>query len=153
MLTKLFKALRAVSLGIWLGAGVMTFIAAHYVFFGGFIDRNTAGDIMASILHAGGLMKLGLAAIALGSQFGLGAVTGEKPRKIGVTALVIATLSALVVALYVEPKLLELRAQFRNDPDLNNPAHQLFGKLHGGSMGLALLEMICVAAALICAVI
>ena len=155
MLTTLARAIRGVSLGIWLGAGVMTFIAAHYVFRGGFVSTTTAGDIMGAILHASGWMKIGLAVLALVSHAALCCDTsvGPKPRKFGFTMLVLATLLAMFVTLYLEPKMVELRGQFRGDPNLENPAHVLFGKLHGASMGLATLELIFVAAALICAVI
>ncbi|MEI6236738.1 MAG: DUF4149 domain-containing protein [Planctomycetota bacterium] len=155
MLTATLRAVRGLSVGIWLGAGVMTFIAAHYVFFGGFIDKTTAGDIMGSILHAGGWMKIGLAVLALGAHLVLkkDSTCCPKAEKTALVTLAIASLIAGVVALYLEPKMLELRAQFRNDPNLLNPAHVQFGKLHGASMGLALLELICIAITLICIVI
>ncbi len=155
MVLSLLRSLRGLSLGIWLGSGVMTFLVASYVFFGGFIDKNTAGDIMAPILHAGGIMKIGLAVVALGSHFGLGAqaASGPKAKKIGSAMLVLATLCVFVVVLYLEPMMLQLRPQFRNDSDLNNPAHRAFAKLHGASMGTSTLEILFIAVALICAVI
>lgn len=152
MLTKVARVIRGISLGIWLGAGVMTFIAAHYVFRGAFVNMTTAGDIMGAILHAAGWMKLGLAVLALSAHAAL-CRDPVKPRKFGFAMLVLATLLAMFVTLYLEPKMVELRGQFRGDPNLENPAHVLFGKLHGASMGLATLELIFVAAALICALL
>lgn len=155
MFSSVLRAIRAVSLSVWLGGGVMTFITAHYVFFGGYLDKTTAGDVMGAILHAAGLMKLGLAALALGAHFGLrgNPWTGRKPHKIEMITLLIASAIAVTVAFYLEPKMVELRAQFRGDDNLQNPAHVAFGKLHGASMGLSLLELICVTAAVICSVL
>ena len=150
MITSLARAVKGVSLGIWLGGGVMTFIAAHYVFNGGFVDKTTAGDIMGAILHAGGWMKVGLAGLALAAHLVLRRDASAKPRTFGFVALILATLLALIVTLYLEPKMVDLRAQFRGDPNPDNAAHATFRGLHGASMGGALLELILVAAALIC---
>lgn len=166
MLAILARVVRGLSLGIWLGAGVMTFIAAHYVFFGHyddaamtpFLDKSKAGDVMGAILHAGGWMKVGLAMLALVSHYlaGCGAGNescGTRARTTRWITLGAAALIALFVTLYLEPKMLDLRAQFKGDPDPANPAHVLFRSLHGGSMGLAVLELIFVAATLICVLI
>jgi len=144
-------ALRGASLAIWLGGGVMLLIVAQHVFFGGLVDKTTAGDIMASIFHTAGFLKIGLAAIALAAHFGLG--KDPKARKTGFIALLIATSIALFAALYLEPKMVELRTHFRGSENLNSEARQTFKALHGGSMGLALIELICTAVALICAVL
>ena len=150
------RAIRGLSLGIWLGAGVMTFITAHYVF-GLEPDRNKAGDIMGAILHTGGWLKLALAFLALSAQLVLrkNPAPGARSFKPGFVALCFAFALALFVTLYLEPKMVGLRAQIGtfNEANKELPERVLFGKLHGASMGLALLETILVAIALVCSLI
>lgn len=147
------RVVRGLSLGVWLGAVVMTFITAHYVFrFEA--DRNKAGDIMGAILHTAGWIKLALAALALGAQLVLRKNQASAPRsfKPGFIALCLAFALALLVTLYLEPKMVDLRAQIGTFSEANKelPERVLFGKLHGASMGLAVLETILVAIALVC---
>jgi hypothetical protein len=154
MMTKVARAIRGLSLGIWLGGGVMTFIVAQEVFFGGHLQSHEeAGDLMGAILHIGGWLKFGLAILALAAQFMLrdDPASGPKARKTALISLAIAALLVCVAVFYLEPTLVDLRAQFRGN--LENAAHAKFKSLHGASMGLSLLELILVTLALICAVI
>lgn len=139
----LARVVRGLSLGIWLGAGVMTFITAHYVF-GLAPDRNIAGSIMGAILHTGGLMKVGLAILAVGAHWG----TPQRSKKICTVMLFLAAALALFAAFYLEPKLVDLRSQFTDAKD--SPARLEFAKWHGISMGGALMEGIFVAIAFVC---
>ncbi len=152
MVTKLARAIRELSLGIWLGGGVMTFIVAQQVFKGGYIkSHDEAGDVMGAILHIGGWLKFGLAILALAAQFMLR--DDPKTRKPGTISLVIAALLVCVAVFYLEPTLVDLRAKFGGEASLAKAAHEKFSGLHGASMGLSLLELILVAAAIVCAAI
>jgi hypothetical protein len=150
MLTKLARALRAVSLAVWLGGGVMTFIVAQQVFKGGYIkSHDEAGDVMGAILHIGGWLKFGLAILALAAQWMLRA--DPTTRKFSTISLVIASLLVCVAVFYLEPTLIDLRSQFGGEASVAKAAHEKFSGLHGASMGLSLLELILVTAATICA--
>lgn len=146
MFQSLMRVIRGLSLGIWLGAGIMTFITAHYVF-GLAPDRNVAGYIMGAILHTGGLMKVGLAVLAIAAHFSL----PWRSKKLCTVTTLLAVTLALFAAFYLEPKLVDLRAQFTENKDA--PARLEFAKWHGVSMGSALIEGILVTIALICALI
>ena len=155
MLLKLFRALRGLSLAVWLGGGVMTFIAAVYVF--DIAGRKLGGDIFAPILHVGGVLKLALAALALLTH---GMLRGDptsgrtgRTHRIGFVTLALATVIVCVTMVHLEPTMVELRKQFLNDPNPENSAYLEFKKLHGLSMGLATLEMVLVAVTLVCVVI
>src|SRR5437870_4442555 len=116
MFQSIARVVRGVSLGIWLGAGIMTFITAHYVFDILKTDRTLAGGIMAPILHTGGLMKVGLAVLAMGAHF----CTPQRSKKFCTAALLLAAALAFIAAFYLEPKLVDLRAQFTDD--MSSPA-------------------------------
>ncbi len=148
MLASIARVVRGVSLGIWLGGLIMTFIAADQVFFRSGLDRATAGNVMGGILHVGGLMKVALAVLAVGSQIVLRKQNESPSRKRTITfvALLVAAALAFIAAFYLEPKLLELRAQFDTAPG----ARAEFSRFHGISMGMATLETVLVALALIC---
>ncbi|HLX64113.1 MAG TPA: DUF4149 domain-containing protein [Planctomycetota bacterium] len=154
---KFVRAIRGLSLAIWLGGSVMTFITAYYVFGVAGNDparHNLAGDIMGPILHFGGVMKLVLATLALAAH---GMLRGDGPdgrstsaHKTTYITLALAALIACFVVLYIEPKLVELRPQFMNDSSKDNPAHQQFAMWHGVSMGITSLETLLIAVALVC---
>lgn len=64
-LVSAIRALRAMCLGIWLGGIIMTFVAAPIIFSKLEPDRARAGMIVGEILHVAGVLKMGLALIAL----------------------------------------------------------------------------------------
>ena len=148
------RAIRGLSLGVWLGAGVMTFITAHYVF-GLEPDRNKAGDIMGAILHTGGQLKIALALLATLAQLQLRKQWPAFSEKLGALTLIVSLILAVTLVFYLEPKMVGLRAQIGtfNEANKDLPERVLFGKLHGTSMGLTLLETILVAIALVCSLI
>ncbi len=156
LMIRIARAVRGVSLALWLGGGVMTFIAAIYVF--RIAGNKLGGDIMAPILHVGGVMKLVLAALALLTH---GILRGDPAsgrsgftHRTGFVTLALATVIVLVAMVHLEPTMVSLREQFVNDPNqASNPAYAEFRKLHGISMGLATLEQILIAVTLICVVI
>ena len=149
MLLAAARVLRLWALGIWVGGGVMIFIVAHYVFTV-IQDRTLAGSVMAPILHTGGWLQVELAAVALvTTRFLWPEISWKKPKaKVLLAALVAATTMAVFMALWLEPRLVDLRAQFGGPNDIG--ARESFKQFHGLSMGLALLETICAAVALAC---
>jgi len=114
-------------------------------------------DITGAILHVSGWLKGHPSRSARWPhKTGLknDPAEGRTRWKVGAATLALATISACVILFVLEPKMLELRAQFMHDPNkANNPAYATFRQMHGTSMGLALLETIVVAIALICAVL
>src|SRR5258706_13006004 len=113
---KFVRAIRGLSLALWLGSGVMTFITAKYVFgITGKVNWNLAGDTMGAILHAGALMKLVLALLAVGSHQMLRESSARKPHTRALILLGLAAAIVCVSVFYIEPKLVELRGQFMHD--------------------------------------
>jgi hypothetical protein len=153
MVQTLARILRVVSLGLWAGGAAMTFIAAHYVF-SIETDRTMAGNIMAPILHVGGWLHVALAFIALAAALVVWPrreTAGRLFAKASFAALLGATLLALIMALWLEPHLVDLRTQIGvfTEATKDLPQRVEFRQLHGLSMGLALLETILAAVALV----
>ena len=115
-------------------------------------DRTKAGNIVGEILHSGGKVKtgLGLAALVLEAIIFYG-VAGARPagwRRYAPAAMLMAALSvALISTLWLEPKIHALRGEIQDfsEATKDDPSRVEFRKLHGLSMGLALLEGLLVA--------
>ena len=170
-LIRFARAIRGLSLAVWFGGGVMTFIAAYFIFrvagdpanqtlangIPKHILYRLAGDMTAPMLHFGAILKLVLAALALLTH---GVLRGDptsgrtgRTHRVGFLTLALATVIVCVILMQLEPAMLNLRQQFINDPNESNPARLEFAKLHGISMGLSLLEVIFVGITLVCVVI
>lgn len=149
----LARAARALSLGVWLGASIMVFIAAPIVFEKLAPDRTKAGEVVGSILHAAAFFTLGLAVVALiseGALFFNADAAGWK-RTVPAASLLAAILIMIVLMTYVGPKIEALREQIGvfTPANADSPERKAFGALHGASMGLSLLQTILVAVALV----
>jgi len=156
MLQSWLRAIRALMLGLWAGGILMIFVAAPVVFDQLKSDRTKAGNIVGEVLKIGGKVKMGLGLTALALEavifYGGAAATVRGWRRYAPAGLLMAALSvALVSSLWLEPKIHDLRTQIGDfsEATKDNPARVEFGKLHGMSMGLALLELLLVVAALI----
>lgn len=157
MLHNWLRAIRALLLGLWAGGILMTFVAAPSVFTTLKDDRTKAGNVVGEILRVGGKVKMGLGLSALAIEAVLfygagGAAAARGWRRYAPAGTLMAALSvALVSSLWLEPRIHELRAQiadFNTVPE-GDPARAEFGKLHGLSMALALLEGLLVVVALV----
>src|SRR4051812_42571354 len=72
MLLRIARAVRALSLGIWLGGIVMFFVVASAVF-AYFVndlsaDRTTAGDVVSLVIRRAMPVKIGIALLAFFSE-------------------------------------------------------------------------------------
>ena len=152
-LVDLARVGRSISLGVWLGASIMVFVAAPIVFEKLAPDRSRAGEIVGAILHSAALLCAGLAVVALLSQgllFFNDAESGWK--RYTTTAALLAALALMAVLLiWIGPRIESVRQQIGvfTPENENSPERQLFRKLHGASMGLSLLQTICVAIAFV----
>jgi hypothetical protein len=156
MLHTWLRAVRALMLGLWAGGILMTFIAAPAVFEQLKDNRTKAGNIVGEVLKVGGKVKMGLGLTALALEavifYGGAAATVRGWRRYAPAGLLMAALSvALLSSLWLEPKIHDLRTQI---PDFSEatkgtPERMEFSKLHGMSMGLALLEMLLVVVTLV----
>jgi len=145
MLHSWLRAVRALMLGLWAGGMLMTFLSANIIF--AQLKNDTggevkAGNIVGDILKVGGKVKMGLGLTALALEavifYGGASASIRGWRRYAPAGLLMAALSlALLSSLWLEPKVHELRGQ----PE--------FGKYHGMSMGLALLEMLLVVVTLV----
>ncbi len=149
----LARAARALSLGVWLGASIMVFIAAPIVFEKLAPDRTKAGEVVGSILHAAAFFTMALAVVALLSEGTLffNADSAGWRRIVPAASLVAAVLIMVVLMTYIGPKIEALRAQIGQftPANVDSPERKAFGALHGASMGLSLLQTILVAVALV----
>ena len=149
----LARAARALSLGVWLGASIMVFIAAPIVFEKLAPDRTKAGEVVGSILHAAAFFTMALAAVALISEGTLffNADSAGWKRVVPAVTLLLAILIMIVLMAYIGPKIEALREQIGQFTPANadSPERKTFGALHGASMGLSLLQTILVAVALV----
>ena len=163
-LTSIAYALRAATLGIWLGGIVMIFIAAPIVFAALQPDRNKAGEIVGSILHTGLQLKLVLASVALlcegliyrgrrntDLECSLKANVSGWKRHLPAAFLLSAIAVTLFSLCWIEPHIEDLRRSIGTftEANVNSPERLAFGKIHGLSMGLGLLEGIFIFIALI----
>jgi len=150
------RAVRATSLGVWLGGLVLIYIAAPIVFAALHPDRTGAGNIVGAILHAGLRLKLVLAALALLSE----ALIFFSPpplrpsgwrRSVPAATLFGALALTLLSLLWLEPRIEELRSQIGvfTEANANSPERLEFKKLHGISMGGGVLEGVLVLIALL----
>ncbi len=156
MLHSWLRAVRALMLGLWAGGILMIFVAAPVVFDQLKGDRTKAGNIVGEVLKIGGKVKMGLGLTALALEavifYGGTAAAVRGWRRYAPAGLLMGALSvALLSSLWLEPKIHDLRTQISDfsDATKDNPARLEFGKLHGLSMGLALLEMLLVVATLV----
>jgi len=156
MQSKIAKALRALALGIWVGGIVMGFVVASTVFKQFEKDHTMAGLIVGGVLDSAGKVKLAVALAALvleGFIFYKGASGTERGwrRYAPPALLMLAMLLLLASTLWLQPRLHELRQQVGHfgPENINDPDRISFGKLHGLSMGLLLLEGLFVALALL----
>jgi hypothetical protein len=156
MFLNLARALRALSLGIWLGGIVTVFIVASTVFAYYGNDHTTAGELVGLVLKKSMPFKIGFALLALlceASVFFSPSPAAPKGwrRFVPNACLVLALLAMLAVVIFIQPQLEELRQQIGvfNEKTKGSPLRQQFSSLHGASMGLGLLEGLLVAAALI----
>lgn len=157
MLLRCARAVRALSLGLWAGGILMTFIAAKAIFSYFLVEgTTTAGSVVGFVLHTAMPFKIGIALLALFAEaivfFDRSPEAPKGWRKfVPATLLMLALAAMLVVALWLQPELESLRKQIRvfDASTEGTPLRQKFGSLHGASMGLGLLEGLLVAAALI----
>ena len=151
------RAARALSLGIWLGGIVMSFIVARVIFderIG--LDRMRAGGIVFIILQQAGRLKTALALIAIGAEaliFYSRASDAPKGwrRHLPAALLLLASAIALFAILWLLPRIIELREQIADFSEKTAGSEQRleFGRWHGASMALLLLEAVLVAASLV----
>lgn len=151
------RAARALALGVWLGGIVMAFIAAPIVFDKLKPDRAKAGEIVGTMLHTAGMLKVALAVVALGAEavliFSASAGGPSGWRKYLPAAFLLAAIAITAfTSFWLEPKIAALRDQIGGDfseATANSPQRVEFRKLHGMSMGLLLLEAILILVALV----
>jgi uncharacterized membrane protein len=154
----LARAGRSAALGIWLGSGILFFLAAQIVFSKLSGDRTKAGEIVGSIIHTMSLMSLILGAVAICAQLVLHTrapeISGVR-RYVPLVSLIAAMALLLFLTFYLTPVIEGLRDKIGvfDASTESMPERAQFRKLHGASMGLSLLEMILVAAALIAALL
>jgi len=148
----LARTCRTVALGLWLGGVVMAFVAAPIIFEQLAPDRRKAGEVNGAILAAAEKVKCVLAVVALVCDallfFGAGAPPAEGWRRwLPVSFLLGAIACGLFAAFWLEPRILALRDKV--DFTTQSPERVEFGKLHGMSMGLLLLEAVLVGVSLV----
>ena len=131
------RAIRSVSLGVWLGSAVMVFVMAPIVFQK--LDRSKAGEVV------------GVAVISEGIVWANDAELSGWRRYVPAAGLGGAVLILLVLVFWIGPEIEALRVQIGEFTAANadTPERLQFRKLHGASMGLSLLQTILVAVALI----
>src|SRR5262249_23625953 len=139
---------------VWLGSSILFFLAAQIVFSHLTADRTKAGEIVGSLIHSEATLAMVVAAIAVIAQIALYSRTTEVSawrKYVPLLTLTGAVLILLFLNLYLTPKIEALRDQIGvfNAATEGTPAREEFGKLHGMSMGLSLLQAILVAVALI----
>jgi hypothetical protein len=149
-----FRAARASALGVWLGSSILFFIAAQIIFAHLAADRTKAGEIVGSLIHSEATLAMVLAAIAVIAQiaFHLKVTEISGWRKfVPILTLTGAVLILLFLNLYLTPRIEALRDQIGvfSAATEGTPERVEFGKLHGMSMGLSLLQALLVAVALV----
>ena len=151
-LLTLARAIRSVSLGVWLGSAVMVIVMAPIVFQK--LDRSKAGEVVGAILHSAAFLTAGLAVVAVIAEGVVWANDAELSgwrRYVPALGLGGAVLILLVLVFWIGPQIEALRVQIGEFTAANadTPERLQFRKLHGASMGLSLLQTILVAVALI----
>ncbi len=160
MFLRTARAVRALSLGVWLGGIVMFFITASAVFtyFVNDVqtDRTTAGEVVSLVLRKAAPIKIGIALLAFLAEAAVFfSHSPEAPkgwRKFVPNALLMLAFATLLIAVFwLEPSLEALRAKIGSfsEKTKDSPLRQQFRSLHGMSMGLGVLEALLVAAALV----
>jgi hypothetical protein len=151
------RSARAAALGIWLGGIIMAFIVAPIVFDALKPDRARAGEIVGSVLHTAGKLKIALAMIAAVAEimiFTTSATAGEPigwRRYVPAVFLGLTIVTTLLTTFWLEPKITEIRDRITDFSEATKDTadRMAFRKLHGASMGVLLLEAIFVAVALV----